>query len=339
MMCVVYVDDTIFGARTSRELEVEITSLGISTKDHDHTFILRNEGSVSAFLGIQIEKLCNQQFSLTQTGLIDKILLATGLEDCNGCHTPVTAGSMGIDEKGENFDDNWEYASIIGMLLYLANNTRPDIAYGVHQAARFTHNPKNSHAAGVKRIIRYLKQTRTKGLFLKPSSTYTVDCYVDSDFAGLFSSEDKTLPISVKSRTGYVIFFRDAPLMWVSKLQTQIALSTMEAEYIALSQAMRDLIPIREIIKEVLIEVFKTNPTILYSTYSKAFEDVTEQNTNLHVIPQSTVYEDNAACLKFAQLPRITPRTKHIGIPYHWFRSQVEELQIVIQKIGELTIN
>ena len=275
-------DVTIFGARTNDELEVEISSLGISTKDHDHTFILRNEGSVSAFLGIQIENLGNQEFLLTQTGLINKILSATGLQDCNGCHTPTTTASLGIDEQGENFNENWEYASIIGMLLYLANNTRPDIAYGVHQAAQFTHQPKTSHALGVKRIIRYLKQTQTKGLYLKPSSTYKVDCYVDADFAGLFSSENRALPISVKSRTGYVKFYRDAPLMWVSKLQTQIALSTMESEYIALSQAMRDLIPIREILKEVLIEVFQANPTIRYSTFSKAFDDVSNDDDKLY---------------------------------------------------------
>ncbi len=66
-----------------------------------------------------------------------------------------------------------------------------------------------------------------------------VDCYVNADFGGLFSVEDKQDPVSIKSRTGYVITYRGAPLLWVSKMQTQVALSTMEAEYIALSQSMR----------------------------------------------------------------------------------------------------
>ena len=69
-------------------------------------------------------------------------------------------------------------------------------------------------------------------------------------FGGLFSVEDKQDPIRVKSCTGYVIMYRGSSLMWVSKMQTQIALSTMEAEYIALSQSMRDLIPIREVLKK-----------------------------------------------------------------------------------------
>ena len=108
MMYVIYVDNTIFGARISTELEAEIASLRISTKDHDHTFIVRDKGLVSAFLGIQIEKLGNQQFSLTQTGLIDKRPLMIGLLDCNGCHTPVNAGSVGIDTEGEKIRKNWE---------------------------------------------------------------------------------------------------------------------------------------------------------------------------------------------------------------------------------------
>jgi hypothetical protein len=144
--------------------------------------------------------------------------------------------------------------------------------------------------------------------------------------------EDKQDPISVKSRTGYVIMYRGAPLLWVSKMQTQIALSTMEAEYIALSQSMRDLIPIREVLKEIMTIVFERNHDVVYHSHSKAFVDVSAGSVK-HNIPQSTVYEDNDACLKFARMPKLTPRTKHIGVPYHWFRTQVETLQIHIEHI------
>ena len=119
--------------------------------------------------------------------------------------------------------------------------------------------------------------------------------------------------------------------MWASKMQTQVALSTMEAEYIALSQSMRDLIPIREVLKEIMTIVFNAEPKITYHSHSKAFDDTI--GTAPHVIPQSTVYEDNDACLKFARMPKLIPRTKHIGIPYHWFRTQVERLEIQIEGI------
>ena len=317
MMCVVYVDDTIFASSSVDDLEREITSLGINSSVQRHTFALRNEGEVCAFLGIHITKIKENEFLLTQSGLTDKVLSVTGMTDCNGCDTPASLDPLHTDSDGSPFLEEWSYATVIGMLMYLSGNTRPDIAYAVHQAARFTHCTRNSHASGVKRILRYLKRTRSEGLILKPGAEKRVDCYVDADFGGLFSVEDKQDPVSVKSRTGYVITYHGAPLMWVSKMQTQVALSTMEAEYIALSQSMQDLIPIREVLKEIMTIVFKVEPAITYHSHSQAFTDTV--GTTAHVIPQSTVFEDNEACLKFARMPKLTPRTKHIGIPYHWF--------------------
>ena len=104
--------------------------------------------------------------------------------------------------------------------MYLATNSRPDIAFSVNQCARFTHNPKHSHAQGVKRILRYLKGTQYKGMSLIPSSELKVDCYVDADFAGLWSVENDQDPVCVKSRTGFLIMFMGCPVVWISKLQT-----------------------------------------------------------------------------------------------------------------------
>ena len=207
--------------------------------------------------------------------------------------------------------------------MFLATNSRPDIAYAVNQCARFTHNPKASHATAVKRIIRYLKGTRDQGMLLKPNGQLQVDCYVDADFAGLWGAEDDQDPISVKSRSGHVIFFMGCPFSWSSKLQTQIALSTMESEYIALSQAMRELIACREILKDIYTHVLHS-PTdgkeIKYHTIAKTFGE----------IPMSIVHEDNEACLKFAKMPKMNPRTKHIAIPYHFFRSKIDkEIRVV----------
>jgi hypothetical protein len=92
-----------------------------------------------------------------------------------------------------------------------------------------THDPRASHAVAIKRILRYIKGTKDKGIYFKSDGTDKIDCCVDSDFAGLFSVEDKQQPISAKSRTGYVILYSGVPILWVSKMQNQIALSTMEA--------------------------------------------------------------------------------------------------------------
>ena len=96
-----------------------------------------------------------------------------------------------------------------------------------------------------------MKENIYDGLILKPTYSFDVDCYVDVEFVGLWPHEDKLDPTCVKSRTGYVIFYLGCPIIWVSKLQTEIALSTVEAEYIALSQSMRDIIPLQDLMKEL----------------------------------------------------------------------------------------
>ncbi|MGH3053548.1 MAG: Ty1/Copia family ribonuclease HI, partial [Gaiellaceae bacterium] len=177
---------------------------------------------------------------------------------------------------------------------------------------RFTHCPKRSHEEAVKQICRYLKGTKEKGIIFEPTGDYTLDCYVDADFAGLWKCEDPQDPVSVRSRTGYTLTFGGCPLLWVSKLQTEIALSTTEAEYIALSQSMRDLLPTKQVIIEVLTSL-----------------GIHLERATTH----STVFEDNNGALSLAHTLGMTPRTKHIGVKYHFFREHVRRGTVKVQKI------
>ena len=120
-------------------------------------------------------------------------------------------------------------------------------------------------------MCHYLKGTKTKGLILKPSKQLTVDCFVDVDFAGQWNVEDPEDPLSVKSRTGYVLLVGNCPVQWVSKLQSEISVSMMEAEYISLSTAMRDLIPLRTFVDEVKDLIGAS--ALPCRMYSKLFED------------------------------------------------------------------
>jgi hypothetical protein len=247
--------------------------------------------------------------------------------------TPAETSPVGSDLDGLPFNETWEYDSLVGMLMYLASNTRPDIAYAIHQAARYSHGTKNSHAIAVKIILRYLKGTADKLIIFKPKKSNKIDCHVDSDFAGLFGVEDGLKLICAKSRTGYVINFCDVPIIWVSKMQTQIALSTMESEYIALYQSMRYLIPIREIPKEIMLEALdkKIKPECI--SYSKALIDGTPSKDEIN--PRSEVFEDNImVCMKFAQMPKLSPRNKHLVVPLHLYRSKGINLEIVIRSMS-----
>jgi hypothetical protein len=94
---------------------------------------------------------------------------------------------------------------------------------------------------------------------MTPSDQLQVDCYPDADFAGLYGHEDPQDPHCARSRTGYAINVFGCPVLWHSKLQTEIALSTMEAEYVALSQSCKDLFPIMDLVGE-LSEALNLSP-------------------------------------------------------------------------------
>jgi hypothetical protein len=98
---------------------------------------LRDEGEVGNFLGIIIEKQKRNSFILTQTGLIEKVIKARGMEECNKVATPAETSSVGADLDGLPCSETWEYASIVGMLIYLASNNQKDIASTVHQTRRY----------------------------------------------------------------------------------------------------------------------------------------------------------------------------------------------------------
>ena len=195
-------------------------------------FTLSEEEDASAYLGVQmkIDKE-SETVSMTQPFLIARIveLLGDAVKDANVKATPaVFKEILHKDDDSPDRKQSWNYRSAIGMLNYLAATTRPDCLFAVHQCARFSVNPKLSHERAVKRIVRYLKGTQDKGLIIKPDATKGVQCFVDADFAGGYSNETKDDPISVFSRTGYVIFYYNCPICWVSKMQSEISLSTSD---------------------------------------------------------------------------------------------------------------
>jgi hypothetical protein len=292
----VYVDDCLLFAKSNDILDSILASL-------EKDFVLTSEGSVGAYLGIDIRHTTDGFLELVQPGLINKIISACGLQDQSAEHLTPSTTILTSDLTGPPRDHTWNYRSIIGMLIYLATSTRPDIAFAVHQCARFTTNPRRVHELAIRRIVRYLKGTSTKGIIMKPSSLCNLDCFVDADFAGSWTQSTSENPSSVKSRTGYVITFASCPVLWPSKLQTEVALSTTEAEYIALSQATRDLIPMRGL----LHELSAATKLIVGST-----------------IAHSTVFEDNKGCVELAKAPKMRPRTRHIALKYHHFRSHVK---------------
>ena len=293
IICVCYVDDCIFFSKESERLAKIVDNINDAEMD------LNVEDDVAGFLGVLLTRQEDGTIALTQTGLIERIIDALGLQDCNSTRTPSQKAALSLDKGGAKFSEPYNYASVVGMLMYLTGNTRPDITFAVHQCARHCHDPKEIHGKYLKQIGRYLRGTKERGIVLKPIKVEELhlECFADADFAGLWGAEDSDDPHCVKSRTGFLIMVNKCPIMWASKLQTEIATSTIQAEYIALSTACRDVIPLKRLIEEV------TSCCSLKSTNKPVLK--------------TTIYEDNEGALKLAntELPRMTPKSS----PTHAF--------------------
>jgi hypothetical protein len=152
------------------------------------------------------------------------------------------------DEPPFNLDFN--YRSAVGKLNYLAQTTRPDIMYMTHHIAKYLWDPRQSHGEAILYLVRYLKKTCDLGLNFKPDPKKSVECYCDANFSGNWNKAFSAVNSSTaKSQSECIIFYAGCPISWASKLQSQVALSTTEAEYIAMSQSLCDVIPVMNLLK------------------------------------------------------------------------------------------
>jgi hypothetical protein len=174
-------------------------------------------------------------------------------------------------------------------------------------------DPRLTHTEAVKRIARYLKGNIDKGIVMRPTE-HSLKVWVDADFAGLWDKETAAdAPITSKSRTGYVVTYGDCPIIWTSQLQTEIALSTTEAEYLAMSTALRETIPLIRLVEEI-----RDKMHLPMQTVPEVF---------------CKIFEDNSGAVELAKVPKMRPRTKHINAKYHHFQQYVFEKKIVVEQV------
>jgi Reverse transcriptase (RNA-dependent DNA polymerase) len=307
---ILYTDDSILTGPTDKELDEAVKAMKATGLD------LTVEGKIEDFLGVNIDRHEDGTFHMSQPRLIDQILKEMRLNspNVNVKQTPALVSKILKRGTGtEPFDGHFNYRSIIGKLNFLTSSTRPDIAYAVHQAARFSADLKQDHGKAVEWICRYLAGTRDKGIILKPQDK-SFDVYCDSDFSGNWdideAADDRD---TARSRSAYVIMYAGCPIVWGSKLQTLCALSSTEAEYYCLSTSLREVIPIMELAKEMKERGFDIGTTV----------------PKVHC----KVFEDNSGALEIATVHKVRPRTKFMNVQYHHFRHYVDTGEITIHPI------
>ncbi|KAF7337422.1 Transcription factor [Mycena sanguinolenta] len=269
-------------------------------EDLNSKFPLKINGDATHYLGITIHQdRAAGTISLSQASYIRDLVVLTGQENAKSAPSPLALGArLGrefcptSDEEREDMH-NVPYRTVVGSLLWLANNTRPDIAYPVSILSQFLSNPGRVHWEAAKRVVRYLKGTEDAQLTLGGSHIGLVG-YSDSSWGSEV--------LNWRSMSGYAFTLYGGTICWSAKKQSVVALSTAEAEYIAMTRATKEAMWIRQFMGE-LFGVF-IEPTVL------------------HV--------DNQSAIAMAKNDSFHSRTKHIALPYHFVRHAVASSTITL---------
>jgi len=239
----VYVDDIVLAGKSDKRMEDVKKAIAMQ-------FDVKDLGKLHYFLGMKIvqdEK--TGKVWIGQPAYTESVLQKFGMENSKPVRTPVDTGMKLVKATDdEECVDQKLYQSAVGSLLYLSVGTRPDITYAVSNVAKFSAKPTKQHWIAVKRIMRYLRGTIYYGLLYSRSGSEKCIGYSDSDWAG--DLDDR------KSTSGYLFQISGAAVSWRSKKQTCVALSTAEAEYMALAGAAQEAIWMRQLSSEL-----KNGPT------------------------------------------------------------------------------
>ncbi|GKB83650.1 putative RNA-directed DNA polymerase [Tanacetum coccineum] len=215
--------------------------------------------------------------------------------------SPLTTNFKLTDKDCPSFKMNIEkmdrvpYASVVGSLMYAMVCIRPDLAHVVGVVSRFLSNPGKKHWEVVKWIFRYLRGTSKLGITFGNGKPMLVG-FTDSDMAG---NKD-----NMKSTSGYLITFAGGAVSWQSRLQKCVALSTTEAEYMAATEACKELLWLKRFLQEL---GFKQQ--------------------------RYAVLCDNQSAIHLAKNSMFHKRTKHIDIRYHWIRDAIEDGMFELNKV------
>lgn len=278
LVVLVYVDDLII---TGDNIE-EINSLKLSLHQ---TFAIKDLGQLRYFLGIELDYSAKGLF-LNQRKYVLDLLDEANMQTCSTKKSPLPS-HLKLEHDGQVMQDITVYQRLVGKLIYLTI-TRPDIAYAVSIASQFMHAPTSDHLQLVKRILRYLKGSITRGIFMSNNGHFALEGFSDSDWAG--NSLDR------KSTTGYCTFVGGNLVTWKSKKQTVVARSSAEAEYRAMASTACELIWLKALLSDMGIQSSKP----------------------------ITLHCDNQAAMHIAANPVFHERTKHIEVDCHFVRHQVQ---------------
>lgn len=252
---------------------------------------------LGCFLGMEIEQSDNGSIFVHQSAYARKILNRFSMAECNAVGVPADPNQV-----LENFDESEEakfpYRQLVGSLMYLAVGTRPDISFSVGIVSRFLEKPKIAHVTAAKRIMKYIKGTLNYGIVYQSKAENQIVGYSDADYGGDVETR--------RSTSGFAFLIGNGAISWSSERQKSVALSTAESEYVAASNAIRELVWLQRLTGELTQNQFKI--------------------TNFYV--------DNESAIRLVKNPVLHKRSKHIDIRYHFIREQFKKDTFFLEHVG-----
>ncbi|KAG7546288.1 Zinc finger CCHC-type [Arabidopsis suecica] len=292
LVVVVYVDDLLVtGSSLSLILDFK---KGMSTK-----FEMSDLGKLTYYLGIEV---CQHEGGITlkQERYASKIMNETRMEGCNAVHSPMNANLKLSKAPEEKNIDETEYRRSIGCLRYLLH-TRPDLSFCVGVLSRYMQEPKESHGAALKQVLRYLEGTKGYGLIFERK----IELRLDTRLIGYSDSSHNVDEDDGKSTTGHIFYLHDCPITWCTQKQNTVALSSCEAEFMAATEASKQAIWLQDLLSEVT---------------GKTCEKV-------------VLRIDNKSAIALAKNLVFHGRSKHIHKRYHFIRECVENDQVELEHV------
>jgi transposase InsO family protein len=274
-----HVDDLIFTGSDEVLTQREMIQLGAE-------FTLKT-GVANWVLGLALQQ-SEVGVTLDVSQYCDKMLERFGMSDCNAARVPL-APNVFLRDNISGATTKEPYLQLVGSIMYAATVARPDLALVASELGRFMKDPREEHMTAAKNVLKYIKGTLGRRLVYPRGGDSILRVYVDADYAGDRDTR--------KSRTGYVIFLGDAAVEWRSTKQTCTTTSTFTAELVALSEAVKALVPLRVLCEE--LEVPQRAATI--------------------------VFEDNRAAYLFANEGSGLRKAKHIDVRHHYVRELVDD--------------
>ena len=275
-----------------------------------NTFEMKDLGEATYILGIKLLRdRKKRMIGLSQATYIDKMLVKYSMHESKKGLVPFSHGIHLSKDQGPKTPEERErmenvpYASAVGSLMYAMVCTRPDIAFAVGMVSRFQSNPGEPHWTAVKNILKYLRRTRDYVLCYQSDKLSPLG-YADSDFQSSLESR--------KSTSGYVFTLGGGAVSWRSVKQKCVADSTMEAEYVAATEAAKEAVWLKNFLLELGVVPTAESPITLYC--------------------------DNLAAIAQTKEPRSHFSGKHIERKYHLIRHIVKRDDIRVTKIASAQI-